>query len=279
MRWLAVLVVVGLAARAAAQPASATKVVADKEFAEGQAKYVAGDFQGAAEKFKVAYELVSDPVYLFNIAQAYRLAKLCAQAADYYQQFIQASPDPASRDKAARFRDEMTECAKSSALAPQIPPPPSPPAAPPPHSEPAAPTPVAETPSVDDRGHALRVAGLSAGAVGVVALGVAVVYSVKLHDVDRYLDGCHAHPGSCQYSGLQRRQPQPRPDRQPRRDRVLRRRRRGAGRRRRAVLARAAPRERARDRRRADARRRAGHADVPLKISRSSNAGVTSSWS
>lgn len=200
MRWLAVLVVVGLAARAAAQPASATKVVADKEFAEGQAKYVAGDFQGAAEKFKVAYELVSDPVYLFNIAQAYRLAKLCAQAADYYQQFIQASPDPASRDKAARFRDEMTECAKSSALAPQIPPPPSPPAAPPPHSEPAAPTPVAETPSVDDRGHALRVAGLSAGAVGVVALGVAVVYSVKLHDVDRYLDGCHAHPGSCQYS-------------------------------------------------------------------------------
>lgn len=48
------------------------------------------EFQGAIELFKQAYELVRDPVYLFNIAQSYRKVADCENSFDYYTQYLRA---------------------------------------------------------------------------------------------------------------------------------------------------------------------------------------------
>src|SRR5688500_16608759 len=66
--------------------------------------YANGRYGDAAERFKEAYSLDPDPGYLFNIAQAYRLGQLCANAVDYYDRFLAAVPDPPERDAVVRYR-------------------------------------------------------------------------------------------------------------------------------------------------------------------------------
>ena len=53
----------------------------------------AGDMDGVVALFKDAYELVHDPVYLFNIAQSYRKVLDCIAATDYYAKYLAAAPN------------------------------------------------------------------------------------------------------------------------------------------------------------------------------------------
>jgi hypothetical protein len=99
----------GLAAREArAQP----KAEASARFAEGASKYDAADYLGAADKFKDAYASDPDPSYLFNIAQAYRFANDCADAADYYRRFLVAVSQPPNVDKVKGWLRDEEMCAR-----------------------------------------------------------------------------------------------------------------------------------------------------------------------
>ena len=67
-------------AGAAPKPASPAQKQADALFEKGLASYQGGKYQDAIAQFKQAYDLVHDPVYLFNIAQSYRKVADCTSA-------------------------------------------------------------------------------------------------------------------------------------------------------------------------------------------------------
>ncbi len=175
MRALGVLIAIALATPAAAQPAG-NKGAAEREYGEGQARYKQGDFIGAADKFKVAFDLDPDPVYLYNAAQAYRFAKMCGASATYYKKFLDTAPAAApNRDKAERFRDEMDACAKTEPLAAPDRPSPSPlmpisgaPAEPPPEPHDTA-----------SHGNRNLTYSLALGGVGIVGLAFGVYFTQK----------------------------------------------------------------------------------------------------
>lgn len=96
-----------------AAPARADKASAEKAYNEGLALYKASEFRGAADKFQLAYERDPDPVYLFNLAQAYRFAKMCRESADSYTRFLKEAPNAPNKDKVEKYLDEMTACAHS----------------------------------------------------------------------------------------------------------------------------------------------------------------------
>lgn len=86
-------------------------------YAEGQEAYKKQNFTLAAAKFAAAYDADPDPVYLFNAAQAFRLANDCVRAADYYARFLAKVPNPPNGDKIRGWSDEMTKCARDRDLA------------------------------------------------------------------------------------------------------------------------------------------------------------------
>src|SRR5262249_7162093 len=98
MRSAAAMVTISLGvASAYAQPSdrdAQARAAAD----EGAARFHDKDFAGAAKHFKDAYELNQDPSYLFNVAQAYRHAGDCVNAAEYYRRFLAEVPHPPNED-------------------------------------------------------------------------------------------------------------------------------------------------------------------------------------
>lgn len=100
------------------------KTDAAAAYSEGQKKFVGKDFAGAAKLFVEAYRLDPDPAYLFNIAQAYRLAQQCADASTYYQQFLAAVPEAPNASSVRGHIQEMDACAKEQAAKAPPPPPP-----------------------------------------------------------------------------------------------------------------------------------------------------------
>ena len=88
-------------------------------FQQGAEAYGAGRYLEAAAKFEAAYALDPDPAYLFNIAQAYRLAQSCKRAVKYYDRFTAAVPNPPDPEALGRYRREAEVCAANPA--PQTP--------------------------------------------------------------------------------------------------------------------------------------------------------------
>src|SRR3954453_8989793 len=76
-------------------------------FSAGRAAYERGDYQEAIARFRRANELSPDPLVLFAIAQAQRLAGDCA-ALDGYASFLRAAPDTNLR---ATAEDHMARLA------------------------------------------------------------------------------------------------------------------------------------------------------------------------
>jgi hypothetical protein len=93
------------------------KARADAVYKEGEARYAAKEYLAAAAAFAQSYDLDPDPAVLFNIAQAYRLGRACAQAARYYHEFTAKVPDPPEPDKLERYIAEMDTCAKAESAA------------------------------------------------------------------------------------------------------------------------------------------------------------------
>jgi len=103
--------------------AAAQNKSADDYYKEGETKYNLGDFPGAVEAFKKGFEV--EPVeskkaaYLFNVAQAYRMAKDCTQAQFFYKRYLALKDNdtkkPLKPEKRQEIEDrikELDDCAK-----------------------------------------------------------------------------------------------------------------------------------------------------------------------
>ncbi|MCC6995134.1 MAG: tetratricopeptide repeat protein [Deltaproteobacteria bacterium] len=90
-------------------------------YQEGTKYYNLGDFAKAVENYKKAYEKKPDPVFLYNIAQAYRLSNDFTQALFFYKSFLRNLPDAPNQAEVERRISEMQEAldkAKATANAP-----------------------------------------------------------------------------------------------------------------------------------------------------------------
>jgi hypothetical protein len=188
---LVVLVALGRAALAQVSPPSPedkvdTTARARQEFVEGQHHYDVGDYAQAIELWKRAYLDYADPILLFNIGQAQRLAGDCKSALVTYERYDNVSPSVANRTEL----DEAKAKCRAALAAATSPPPSKPDArpAPPPDAGSgmqsgldAQPPPAAEVAAVTmppppPPNHSnLRPAGLVVGLAGVVLVGTSIL--------------------------------------------------------------------------------------------------------
>ncbi len=171
MRISLVAAVLGvLAGEVNAQP---KKAAAQAAFAEGQQRYAAGDYLPAATKFEAAYAADPDPVYLFNVAQAYRLGNACPKAVSYYKRFLEAVPNPPNLAKVNQYLEQSETCAKAMA-------PVEPVTTPLPPVKPVViEPPIHDSSTSADSGRTKRWAGIGAMFIGGAALGVGVFYTTE----------------------------------------------------------------------------------------------------
>lgn len=78
----------------------------------GRAAHNAGDYAGAVAAFKEAYVLAPSPGLLFNIAQAYRLAGNCDEAAWMYRRFLDTNPYGEQRSLAEQHLAVVEKCGR-----------------------------------------------------------------------------------------------------------------------------------------------------------------------
>ena len=94
--FVAVSLLAGAAAAVAeprpADPAARARAL----FAEGDSHFRLREYDQAIARFKEAYRLEPAPLLLFNLAQAYRLAGDCRQAAWFYDRFAHSGADAAA---------------------------------------------------------------------------------------------------------------------------------------------------------------------------------------
>jgi tetratricopeptide (TPR) repeat protein len=183
----ALLILVVIAGVAHAEPK------AEALFEQGQAKYLADEFQAAIELFKQAYAIEPDPVYLFNIAQSYRKVADCENAFDFYTRYLTASPNAENKAKVDAWLREMQPCveqrkreheaakrgeeAERQRKADEA-------------RRAAAPKPVA---TVVDRGRPYRIAGIVSVGLGAVFIAGGVRYSLAgAHARDQLAKLCAA---------------------------------------------------------------------------------------
>jgi tetratricopeptide (TPR) repeat protein len=88
--------------------AQALKDQAQHQWKEGTTEYALGHYAQAIDHFEQGYRLLRDPIFVFNIAQAYRLAGAHEQALLAYRSYLRvAAHDAPKRDVAARWIGEL----------------------------------------------------------------------------------------------------------------------------------------------------------------------------
>ncbi|MCC6997726.1 MAG: tetratricopeptide repeat protein [Deltaproteobacteria bacterium] len=116
-----VFVALALLPAAVARADKKSDAEAKKAYMDGTKYYNLGDFPKAIEHYKRAYELKPDAVFLYNIAQSYRLSNDFTQALFFYKSFLRNLPDAPNRAEVERRITEMEDAqakAKATANAP-----------------------------------------------------------------------------------------------------------------------------------------------------------------
>jgi len=161
----------GLGEGAAAQePARPVAEVARERYRKGMALYNLMRYEEAASEFAEAYTIKPDPLLLYNMAQAYRLADQPEKAVGFYKSYLRNLPDAANAEEVRKHIERLKRLidqkkAVQAAPAPTALPPPVEPAqpltaSPPPSAVPPVPavaTPV--TPPAHPPAPAAAVAG------------------------------------------------------------------------------------------------------------------------
>ena len=156
-------------------------------FADGQAEYRKADYVSAAAKFQAAFDSDPDPAYLFNLAQADRLANECAAAVAAYRKFLALVPDAPNAPDVQSHLHEMEACAsKLTATTVRV-------AAPPPSS----------TVAPDPHGYR-KPLGIGLGVGGVVLVGAGVWFVHKITTAEGERRQCVDNP-DCDWAGIDER--------------------------------------------------------------------------
>ena len=171
-----------------AQPAP--NPAADAAYQEARRLYDLREWDAAIAKFKEAYRLRPDAPSLFNIAQSNRLKGDCSEALSFYKTYRRNFPTEKNIDKVDKFIADMDACVKTGTK-----------------TEPTKTEPtrllVTEPSSPADPGHGKRIAGYVVGGVGVVALGVGVLFAIRAHSLAN--DASNAMPGETWDPSIQTR--------------------------------------------------------------------------
>jgi tetratricopeptide (TPR) repeat protein len=105
-RWIGLVLFASVAGRASlALAAEKPEKLADKKsnvearraYDDGTKFYNLGDFDRAISNYRKAFEIKPEPVFLYNIAQAYRLKGDLRQAVFFYKSYLRASPNADNR--------------------------------------------------------------------------------------------------------------------------------------------------------------------------------------
>jgi len=147
---LIALALIGLAGPAAADDAASAK----RYYLSGSKHFDLGEYAEALNDFKEGYRLKDDPVFLYNIAQCYRLLDQNTEALRAYKNYLRRAPNASNRveveRKIAAIEEAQAAAQKASTTPPNqvIPPGPPPPESAPPTGTPAVATPAPGAPSV-----------------------------------------------------------------------------------------------------------------------------------
>jgi|GEM_PF-2240585 len=186
MRNFSTLVLLSLLTSVARPAFADERSVAREHYQKGTKEFDLGLYEDAITDLMAAYKAVADPAFLYNIAQAHRLAGHSVEALRFYRVFLTKVPRASNRDdvelKMAELQkaieqqkktqtqlppDQVLKPAQSETVkaeAEEPPPPPKPVVVlPPPDSRPA---------------HRLKIAGVATMGAGVLVVAVGVVSAV-----------------------------------------------------------------------------------------------------
>jgi tetratricopeptide (TPR) repeat protein len=115
---------VGLAAApaGAASAEAVAKAKAKELYKAGEKYYLLAEYDKAAEMYRAGYEVLPDPVFLFNIAQSYRLGGKADLALRFYKNYLLAAPKAANVAEVQRLIDELEGVVAASSKAVSAPP-------------------------------------------------------------------------------------------------------------------------------------------------------------
>ena len=150
---------------AIASPAAAEIPVSPRarELAQqGRKLYDARDYHRAIAAFKEAYVLAPSPALLFDLAQSYRLAGDCNQAAWMYRRYLDSDPGGDGHAIAETQLQSLEHCAPRPEVVKDAPPP----------------------PTDDSPGHSRRLVGLGLATAGGVVLAGAAYFALDAHDAE-----------------------------------------------------------------------------------------------
>jgi tetratricopeptide (TPR) repeat protein len=186
IRALAVITVLGLALAPRAAHADVPNPP-DGHYEKGRRLYDLEEYDAAIAEFKQGYLIDPSPVYLFNIAQAYRLKGDCASSEDFFKRYLKADPASTKREKIEKL---VAECE------------PEPQDAPPDGDgtggtalDPSAGSPIQQPPPPPppDPGRSRRIAGLVTGVAGLALMGGGTALAIHVSGVQSELeDDCAA---------------------------------------------------------------------------------------
>jgi tetratricopeptide (TPR) repeat protein len=158
---------------------------------KGRAYHDAGEYTKAIAAFKEAYVLAPSPALLFNIAQAYRLAGNCDDAAWMYRRYIDTNPDTVHKALAEQHLESVEKCGHGGLLV--VTPPPVEGKVPEPPKEEASVT--ATTTSDEPPGTRSKQVALWVGIGGGVALAGAAYFALDASDASDNVSNLYKHGG------------------------------------------------------------------------------------
>lgn len=184
----AVLLLVFSLRIAAAAPTAEKRAEAKLHYENGLRKFDVGKYDEAAEEFQAAYEIVGDPVILYNIAQSFRVAQKYEKALLFYKNYLRRTGNPANRGEVEQRIGEITAVLEQQRRATEAPPtgpiksgeptekPPEP--EPKPVVKPVEPAPVPPPPERPANARTLKLTGIALAGVTAASLAVAIAMSV-----------------------------------------------------------------------------------------------------
>jgi tetratricopeptide (TPR) repeat protein len=193
---LARIAALALAAQLAAPASYAQKSPRERSalsrdaYDAGKKHYNLGAFDRAIELWKQGYEYKDDPIFLYNIAQAYRQKGDHQKAIFFYKAYIREEPRARNRDDVEARIAELTKLLEAQQNATEAPPkepvsPPEPQAEPPPVVAPPSPSVAPARDDLDARpGRMMKIGGAVAGGIGVAALATGVVFLIRSSSIE-----------------------------------------------------------------------------------------------
>jgi hypothetical protein len=108
---------------AIARPSVAdTKSAAREHYLNGERKFDIGKYEEAAAEFEAAYELVGDPVILYNIGKAHQLAQNSERALFFYRTYLRKVEGAPNRAEVQGRINDLQKVLEQSKRASSVPP-------------------------------------------------------------------------------------------------------------------------------------------------------------